>query len=212
MDQATKFGKYAFLLLLCALISCSKEKKVTTAESPRKEKSLQVPQKTVTLDEVVFDAKISRWLLNSTPYSGYCISKYPNGQLAEKFGVIAGRKEGPSETWFVDGHLKSSASYTRGKLDGVKSNWSPDATHILLSKLNYQNGKGHGIQRKWYATGEPFMVLTLNMGKEEGLQKAFRKNGDLYANYEAKEGRIFGMKKAKLCFGIESEIVNYEGN
>ena len=26
------------------------------------------------------------------------------------------------------------------------------------------------------------------------------KNGALYANYEAREGRIFGLKKSKLCF------------
>ena len=45
------------------------------------------------------------------------------------------------------------------------------------------------------------------MGQEEGLQQAFRKNGDLYANYEAKEGRIFGLKKAALCFGLQNEEI-----
>ena len=45
------------------------------------------------------------------------------------------------------------------------------------------------------------------MGKEEGIQQAFRKNGDLYANYEAKNGRIFGLKKASLCFGLENQKI-----
>ena len=48
------------------------------------------------------------------------------------------------------------------------------------------------------------------MGKEEGIQQAFRKNGDLFANYEAKEGRIFGLKKAALCFGLEDENIQNE--
>ena len=48
------------------------------------------------------------------------------------------------------------------------------------------------------------------MGKEEGIQQAFRKNGDLFANYEAREGRIFGLKKAALCFGLEDEKIQNE--
>lgn len=48
------------------------------------------------------------------------------------------------------------------------------------------------------------------MGKEEGMQQAFRKNGDLFVNYEARNGRIFGMKKAALCFGIEDKNIQYE--
>lgn len=49
------------------------------------------------------------------------------------------------------------------------------------------------------------------MGKEEGLQQAFRENGVLFANYEAKDGRVFGLKKAKLCFGLEDESIQLRG-
>lgn len=48
------------------------------------------------------------------------------------------------------------------------------------------------------------------MGREEGLQQAFRRNGYLYANYEARNGRIFGLKKAALCYGLEDENIQYE--
>lgn len=48
------------------------------------------------------------------------------------------------------------------------------------------------------------------MGMEEGIQQTFRKNGALYANYEAKEGRIFGLKKAALCYGLEDQSIQYE--
>ena len=50
----------------------------------------------------------------------------------------------------------------------------------------------------------------MNMGKEEGIQKAFRENGDLFANYEAKGGRNYGLKRAFLCVGLEDEVVQYE--
>ena len=45
------------------------------------------------------------------------------------------------------------------------------------------------------------------MGREEGIQQAYRKNGALYANYEAKKGRIFGLKKASLCFELEGQKI-----
>jgi len=97
-------------------------------------------------------------------------------------------------------------------LHGDKKVWSQDSAHILLTHYTFQNGSAHGEQKKWYPTGELFKVLHLNMGKEEGIQQAFRKNGALFANYEAREGRIFGLKKAALCYGLEDEQVKLSKN
>ena len=55
-----------------------------------------------------------------------------------------------------------------------------------------------------------FQKINLNMGREEGVQQAFRKNGALFANYEAKDGRIFGLKRATLCFSLEEEDIQDE--
>ena len=100
-------------------------------------------------------------------------------------------------------------NYHEGKINGEKKSWSPDSIHVLISHLNYVNGKPHGEQKKYYPTGELFKILNLNMGKEEGMQQAFRKNGALYANYEAREGRIFGLKKSQLCYQLDDEEVQY---
>ena len=50
------------------------------------------------------------------------------------------------------------------------------------------------------------------MGREEGLQQGFRKNGVVYANYEARDGRFYGLKKAKLCYGLEDENIKTAGD
>jgi antitoxin component YwqK of YwqJK toxin-antitoxin module len=68
----------------------------------------------------------------------------------------------------------------------------------------------HGEQKQWHQTGEIYKKIHLNMGREEGIQQAYRKNGALYANNEAKNGRIFGLRKATLCDGLEDENVKYE--
>ena len=76
-----------------------------------------------------------------------------------------------------------------------------------MSHLKYTNGKLNGEQRKWYPTGEINKILNFEMGKENGIQKAFRQNGMIFANYEAKNGRTFGLRKASLCFGLEDQKI-----
>ncbi len=40
-----------------------------------------------------------------------------------------------------------------------------------------------------------------------GLQQAWLKNEKMYVNYEAKNGRIFGMRRANSCYKLENEDV-----
>jgi len=203
---------FLMILILGVLITACTEGTITKIPSPTSvvETSLDVPDTIVNKSALFYNTKNSRWTLNDQSYSGYAISFYQDSTLKEKFGILNGRKQNQAIEWFSDGHFKHVTHYQKGKLHGEKKSWSHDPPHILVSHLNYVSGKAHGEQKKWYPTGELFKKLHLNMGKEEGLQQAFRKNGVLFANYEAREGRIFGLKKAALCFGIENEIVQYE--
>ena len=70
-------------------------------------------------------------------------------------------------------------------------------------------GVTHGNQRQWYQNGQLFKSIHIVDGKEEGLQQAWRENGKIYNNYEAKNGRIFGLKRANLCYELETEVVQY---
>ena len=97
--------------------------------------------------------------------------------------------------------------FHEGKLHGTKKVWSNEFGYTLIAHLNYENGKAHGEQIQWYKTGELYKKLNLYEGNEDGIQQAFRKNGALYANYEAKNGRIFGLKKTALCYGLEDEKI-----
>ncbi|MEM6346888.1 MAG: membrane-binding protein [Bacteroidota bacterium] len=179
---------------------------------PASSLTIEIPSQTVDVSDLLYDNKISMWTLDGQCYSGYAISRYPDGRLKQKFGLFEGKKHQISLVWYPDGHLKFQSHYHLGKLHGEKNMWASSADHLLISQLNYFQGKAHGLQRKWYPTGELFKELQLNMGREEGQQRAFRKNGDLFANYEAKNGRIFGLKRASLCFGLADEEVQYKGD
>lgn len=199
------------LILGVCLISCA-EKRTSIISSPTNSADilLAIPDTTVDKSKLYYDTKRSLWTLNDQLYSGYTVSFYPDNTLKEKFGILKGRKQNRAIYWYSDGHYKRVANYHNGKLNGNKKAWSSDSSHILLSHLKYVSGKLHGEQKKWYPTGELFKKLNLNMGKEEGLQQAFRKNGALFANYEAREGRVFGLKKATLCFGLEDESIQQQ--
>ncbi|MEL6811026.1 MAG: membrane-binding protein [Bacteroidota bacterium] len=171
---------------------------------------LKVPDTLVEKSVLKYHPQTSIWTLNDSPYSGFAVSYYTDTILMEKFGILDGKKQHKSIQWYPDGHFKSVAEYDKGKLHGEKKIWSADSAHVLIALYNYYQGIPHGEQRKWYSTGELFKKMNLNRGKEEGIQQAFRKNGVLYANYEAREGRIFGLKKAKLCYSLKDENVQYK--
>ena len=200
------------LILGIFLLTCCAEKQKNHSQRTDGAIELIVPEIMVAKSDLTYDHKISLWLLNELPFSGYAVSYHPNNTLKEKIGIINGKKQNEAIQWYADGHYKNISSYHEGKLHGDKKVWSQDSAHILLTHYTFQNGSAHGEQKKWYPTGELFKVLHLNMGKEEGIQQAFRKNGALFANYEAREGRIFGLKKAALCYGLEDEQVKLSKN
>lgn len=194
-------------ILFMAISGCTeKEEKPQINKFPELP-SLTVPDISVNFDLLSFDRKVSIWNLEGKPFSGYAEKKYSNGNLKNRFGILDGKMQNAAIEWYSDGAIKDSANYYQGKLHGEKKAWIPDSSHLLIAHLNYYKGKVHGKQKKWYPTGELFQELNLEMGQEKGIQKAYRKNGVLYVNYEAKNGRIFGMKKAALCFQLEDQKI-----
>ncbi|MEN2284324.1 membrane-binding protein [Algoriphagus sp. SE2] len=202
--KKTTFGP---LILGVFLLTCCAEKQKNHSQRTDGTIELIVPEIIAAKSDLTYDHKTSLWLQNGLPFSGSAVSYYPDNSLKEKIGIANGKKQNETIQWYEDGHYKNISSYHEGKLHGDKKVWSQDSAHILIAHYTFQNGKAHGEQKKWYPTGELFKVLHLNMGKEEGLQQAFRTNGDLYANYEARNGRIFGLKKSTLCYSLEDEEI-----
>ena len=199
------------ILLILVLLGCTENKELKLlGTNDTTDVVKEIPNRTIEKSFLNYNRKISLWTLNNTHYSGFAVNYYADSTLKEKMGILNGKIEGQSLTFYEDGHLKQLSSYHNGKLNRVKKNWSRDSSHLVLSHLNYQFVNPHGEQTTWYPTGELHKKLNMNMGKEDGIQQAFRKNGALYANYEAKEGRIFGLKKTALCYGLEDENIQYE--
>ncbi|MEL7003325.1 MAG: hypothetical protein AAFN93_11405, partial [Bacteroidota bacterium] len=95
------------LILGVYFISCS-EKRTTLVPSPANSVaiSLDIPDTSVSKDELFYDTKKSRWTLNDQLYSGYAVSFYQDSTLREKFGILKGRKQNRAIHFYPDGRYK----------------------------------------------------------------------------------------------------------
>lgn len=191
-----------FLVLGCQYSEPTESGSISNQDS-------NIPNQTYGIGEVLYSRQNSLWLLksDSSVVSGYVKEFYPDGALFREFGVIAGKKEGISSTYFDDGRLKFLDTFQKNRLNGMVKRWTMESGYQLIAELYYVDGKLHGEQKKWYPTGELHKRMNLKMGREEGMQQAFRKNGAIYANYESRNGRIFGLKRSNLCYELDNEQI-----
>ena len=193
---------FNILLIIVACIGCENfdNNKSISNSSPVVINSLEVIK-----DRLELNGNEGVWYYKSKPFSGYAVRYYNDCALKEKVGFYNGKKEGKRQLWFKNGVLKMSCNYNQNKIEGVYKTWWDNG--VLASQVVYVNGFKEGIEQMWYNTGVLAKKSTLLKGKENGMQQAWLQNGKMYVNYEAKQGRIFGMKRANSCYQLEDEVV-----
>ncbi|MEM1359456.1 MAG: toxin-antitoxin system YwqK family antitoxin [Bacteroidota bacterium] len=194
--------KWRIFLLLLALTSCFVDE----------EKQSLVPtvRTIVPKDSLYLATELGLVISAGEPFTGTSVEYYPTGPEAVMIDYLAGRKHGLHRKWFVDGTLSFSSAYTDGRRDGITKSWWRNGK--LRSQGNYVLGVAQGLHQQWYFSGAKFKEIRLVDGREAGRQQSWRENGKLYNNYEARAGRIFGLKRANLCFSLASEEVQLNRN
>ena len=166
---------------------------------------IRIPDKEVHKSELRLYPNTGQWLYQGLPFNGFALTCHPNGAVAEKIGFHNGKKQGIALKWYADGTLAGKKNYVENRLEGVARAWWPNG--VLSSESHYVNRQRHGKQKKWYPNGKMARLMHFDRGKEEGLQQAWLRTGKLYANYEAKNGRFFGLKRSNLCYQLEDETI-----
>ncbi|WP_144962893.1 toxin-antitoxin system YwqK family antitoxin [Gillisia sp. Hel_I_86] len=149
-----------------------------------------------------------KWYYAGKAFNGFAISYYPTGRLESRIGYFDGKKQGEAKLWYANGTLAKQSFYNENQLDGALNSYWPDGSQSAQS--NYRNSVRHGVQKKWFASGQLARKTTYQDGQESGLQQAWLENGKIYVNYEAKHGRVFGMKRTNLCYQLKDENVQYQ--
>jgi antitoxin component YwqK of YwqJK toxin-antitoxin module len=155
--------------------------------------------------ELVLNGNEGNWYYNGELFNGYGVKFHENETLIQKVGFYNGKKEDIAKIWFSNGVLKVESLYNQNQLTGSYKAWWDNG--VLASEAIYEKGKLQGVEKKWFKNGELAKLRNLDGGMEKGLQQAWLKNGKMYVNYEAKNGRIFGMRRANSCYKLEDEVV-----
>lgn len=163
---------------------------------------------TIQEDLLFLDQHHGTFFYQGKPFTGVAESFYPNGVKAKETSFRAGKKQGISRKWFSDGQISFEAQYLRNRLHGMAKTWWKNGQ--LRSWAQFNKGILEGTVKEWYKSGAKFKEMHYVQGKEEGLQKAWRENSKIYNNYEAKNNRIFGLKRANLCYELKDENVQYK--
>jgi hypothetical protein len=192
------------LLLIVTALSLINCKEATGVKS-EVEKAIVISNVKVSKKELVLNQIEGKWYYKNQPYNGYSLKFHPNETMAERLGFLNGKREGVARRWSENGVLRVESTYHQNKLTGIYKSWWEN--EVLAEESHYVNGLKHGEEKQWHATGQLSKVRQLVKGNEEGLQKAWLPNGKLYVNYEAKNGRIFGMLRANSCYKLENELV-----
>jgi protein SCO1/2 len=87
----------------------------------------------------------------------------------------------------------------------LRRTYWPDGA--LRTAATYKDGAYDGEYRSWYANGRPFELRHYVAGHEAGLQQAWSDTGVLYINYEARNGRHYGMENSTPCVSGDPERV-----
>ncbi len=199
-------------IIVCGLSSCYQRAEKAMVAAVVSEKVVEIPGEEWLRDDVFFERRNSTWFVkrDSSLVSGHVIEYFSDGTPFKSTELLDGKKVGVQLTYFPDGRLRFEENYRSNRLHGKVRRWTLEDGYQLRALLQYQEGKLHGEQKKWYSTGELHKRMHLIEGKEEGLQQAFRKNGALYANYEAKNGRVFGLNRSNLCYELYNEQIVFE--
>lgn len=205
--------KPLFLFILFIYLFGCKETPISkgnTAKNIVKGKTIVIDSIEVSKKELVLNQMEGKWYYKNQPYNGYSVKFHSNGALEERLGFYKGKREGIAKRWSKNGVLRVRSYYNQNKLvEGYKSWWK---NGTLSKECYYVNGIKQGVEKQWHPNGVLAKLRHIVDGQENGMQQAWLKNGALYVNYEAKNGRIFGLMRSNLCYQLKDEVVvrNYK--
>ncbi|MDF3818740.1 hypothetical protein P3G55_02450 [Leptospira sp. 96542] len=167
------------MIVFCSVLVFSCENKTVNSDDPD----------IVFLDETVF--------YMGKPFTGKLVDGKDPFSIKRITPFVGGKIDGIEKDIHPNGRLSAERKFSDGKRVGLHRGWYPNGN--LRFEASYAlSGKLHGKQKEWYESGKPYTYTEIKDGEEVG-KKIWREDGQLYANYVFKDGRIFGLTGGKLC-------------
>lgn len=142
--------------------------------------------------------------LDTTRFSGYLLTYYPDSLIKSKKGFYQGKLEGDFISYYRNGQVFSQRPYHNGEKHGEHLGYHPNGQ--LQFQYYFVDGLSQGTHREWFPNGDLKKEMNYVDGKERGLQRVWRLDGKMKSNYVVREnGRKYGKLGLKRCAKIDSE-------
>ncbi len=184
------------LSIVLSIAGCSSKKEQSAGTTEfiyvnSDDTKLNTKARLIYYDSLLFSGRITELKGNDTmSYSEYKAGKlngqqvtyFSNGKVNEERYHKNGFKTGEHKGWWENGNLRFIYHFIDDKLEGNVKVWNEKG--MLFNDFNYVKGQ------------------------EEGLQQAWFPNGDVQANYVAKNNRKYGISGVKNCQTISGDMTN----
>ncbi|MDB6055508.1 MAG: toxin-antitoxin system YwqK family antitoxin [Verrucomicrobiales bacterium] len=124
----------------------------------------------------------------STPFTGWMLDHFPDGNVSLRTSVLNGRLNGISEGWYTNGVRQLEEHFQNGLADGIRSTWH--ANGHLRSEGHLVSGLQQGLYRQWDEKGNLVVEAEFAEGKPDGLSLAWFPSGYLKAEALMRKGEI----------------------
>lgn len=143
--------------------------------------------------------------LNGQPFSGHQYALRSIGDTAMVVPFYKGREYGMARQWYENGQLKEVRFFVNGQKTGEHTGWWQNGQ--LQFVYHFSNDMFEGMVKEWYANGRLFRQMHYAAGTENGLQQIWQPDGKLFANYEARDGRNYGLTGTMHCKNYRNKVV-----
>lgn len=124
--------------------------------------------------------------------------------LAQAGSLIPGNPDRIAQAFADDGTLLSQTTWRDGRKSGRHlAFWPGGAPRV---EAFYVSDVIEGAYRSWHPNGQLAELKNYTQGREAGRQQAWTPQGELFLNYEARNGRHFGLINSKPCLPVQGEM------
>jgi len=124
--------------------------------------------------------------------------------LPQAGAVEAGRPDRIVQSFSGDGTLLSQIAFRDGRKVGRFVSFWPEGGRRV--EAYYDGDRIVGLYRSWHVNGRLAEIRRYVAGREDGLQQAWTDRGDLFLNFEVRNGRHFGLVNATPCIPVNGDM------
>ncbi len=178
----THLSSFLFVVLCTASLDAADGEKKAQAE------------KTVDGEMLVKWNGIYFYDLQTQPFSGRAVSRFPSGEIRYEAHLKAGKPHGAVAIYFQSGKKQFEGYYEKGLRHGIETNWHLNGNKHF--QVNYRSGKRHGKMTWWRANGLKEMEVFFVNGLRDGPFSLYDENGQILSKRIYKNGKLVSPRPA----------------